>query len=114
MSKTSSLQQTYRLTDSLTQDVIYEFKQPIHKNRFFNNKYYLIENSDLIKFDRKSWHLRPEFYAYDKYGSSELFHVVLLVNDISSRFNFRAEVLEKGIISPTLEAIHDVLTQDMR
>lgn len=114
MSKTSSLMQSYRLMDSLTQDVIYEFKQPIHKNRFFNNKYYLVINSSLIAFDRKSWHLRPEFFAYDKYGSPELFHIILLVNDISSRFNFRSDVLEKGIIAPSLESIHDVLTQDMR
>ena len=114
MAKTSSLEQSYRLTDSLTQDVIYEFKKPIHKNRFFNNKDYLLFNSDLYAFDRKSWHLRPEFFANDKYGSPEMFHIIMLVNDIFSRFNFRADVLEKGIYAPSVEAIQNVLSQDIR
>lgn len=114
MAKTSSLVQSYRQMDSMTLDVIYEFQKPIHKNRFFNSKEYLLLNSDLFAFDRKAWHLRPEFFAYDKYGSSELFHVVLLVNDIFSRFNFRADVLEKGIYAPSVEAIQNVLSQDIR
>ena len=114
MAKTSSLAQSYRQMDSLTLDVIYEFQKPIHKNRFFNNKQYLLLNSDLFAFDRKSWHLRPEFFAYDKYGSPEMFHIVLLVNDIFSRFNFRADVLEKGIYAPSVEAIQNVLSQDIR
>ena len=102
------------MTDSLTQDVIYEFQKPIHKNRFFNNKEYLLFNSDLYAFDRKAWHLRPEFFAYDKYGSPEMFHIILLVNDIFSRFNFRADVLEKGIYAPSVEASQNVLSQDIR
>ena len=114
MSKTSSLTQTYRLQDSLTQDVIYEFQKDIHKNRFFNNKEYLLNSSELIFFDKKSWHLRPEFFAYDYYGSAELFRVVLLVNDISTRFNFRAERFSKGIYAPSLESIQNVLSQDIR
>ncbi len=114
MAKTSSLVQSYRQMDSITIDVIYEFQKPIHKNRFFNNKEYLLMNSDLFAFDRKTWHLRPEFFAYDKYGSSELFRVVLLVNDIFSRFNFRADVLEKGIYAPSVESIQNVLSQDIR
>ena len=114
MSKTSSLLQSYRLVDSVTQDVIYEFQKPIHQNRFFNNKPYLVFNSDLYAFDKKSWHLRPEFFAYDKYGSPELFHIILLVNDIFTRFNFRADVLEKGIRAPSVEAIQNVLSQNIR
>ena len=114
MSKTSSLVQSYRQMDSITQEVVYEFKKPIHKNRFFNNKQYLLFNSDLFAFDRKTWHLRPEFFAFDKYGSAELFHVVLLVNDIFSRFNFRADILENGIYAPSVEAIQNVLSQDIR
>ena len=114
MAKTSSLEQSYRLMDSLTQDVIYEFQKPIHKNRFFNNKEYLLYNSALYAFNKKAWHLRPEFFAYDKYGSPEMFYIVLLVNDIFSRFNFRADVLEKGIYAPSVEAIQNVLSQDIR
>ena len=114
MARTSSLIQSYRQIDSITQDVIYEFQKDIFKNRFFNNKEYLVNNSKLITFNQKSWHLRPEFFAYDNYGSAELFHIILLVNDISTRFNFRSERLQNGIIAPKLEAIQNVLSQDIR
>ncbi len=114
MSKTSSLLQSYRLRDSLTQKVVNEFVKDIHKNRFFNNKEYLIRSSDLIKFNKKAWHLRPDAFANDYYGSSDMFHIVLLVNDISTRFNFRAEVLEKGIYAPSVNSIENVLSQDIR
>lgn len=114
MSRTSSLLQTYRLQDSLTRNVINEFVKDIHKNRFFNNKEYLKNSSELIKFDRKSWHLRPESFANDYYGSSDMFHIILLVNDISTRFNFRADLLENGIYAPSIEAIQNVLSQDIR
>ena len=114
MARTSSLLQTYRLRDSLTRDVVNEFTKDIHKNRFFNNKYYLKQSSALIKFDRKSWHLRPDCFANDYYGSADMFHIILLVNDIFTRFNFRAEVLENGIYAPSVESIQNVLSQDIR
>lgn len=114
MAKTSSLLRSYRLRDSLTHDVVNEFTKDIHKNRFFTNKDYLKRSSELIKFDKKSWHLRPDIFANDYYGSADMFHVVLLVNDIFTRFNFRAEALEKGIYAPSTEAIQNVLTQDIR
>ena len=114
MAQTSSLLQTYRLMDSLTHDVIDEFQKDIHKNRFFNNQDYLKRSASRILFDHKSWHLRPEFFAYDYYGSAELFRVILLVNNITIRFNFRAENLKHGIIAPTMDAIHNVLSQEIR
>jgi len=112
-SRTSDLLQSYRSLDSLTQQVVYEFQKEIHKNRFFNNKDYLRGNSSRIKFDKKRWHLRPETFAHDYYGSSELFHVILMVNDIFSRFSFRESNFKKGIYAPTIESIRTVLSQNI-
>jgi len=114
VAKTSDLMQTYALMDGTTRTVIAEFQKDLHKNRFFNNKEFLVLSSDLVAFDKKAWHLRPEFFSYDYYGSPELFRVVLLVNDISTRFNFRAEKLPQGIYAPTVEAIEIVLSQDIQ
>ena len=112
-SRTSDLLQSYKSVDSLTINVIYEFQKEIHKNRFFNNKEYLKGNSSRIKFDKKRWFLRPETFCHDYYGSSELFHIILLVNDISSRFNFRESNFKKGIYAPSIESIRTVLSQNI-
>lgn len=114
MPQTSSLPQTYQLQNSITKQTIEEFQKSIHKNRFFNNREYLFYNSTLIKFNKKNWFLRPEYFCAEYYGIPELFRVILLLNNISSRFNFRAENLKKGILTPTLESIRDVLTQNIR
>ena len=114
MGQSTDLLQNYRQQDTLTKETITEFQKPIHKNRFFNNMEYLYLKSALIRFDKKSWFLRPEFFSYDYYGSPELFRVVLLINNISSRFNFRAENFRKGIRAPSLEAMRDVLSQNIQ
>lgn len=115
MPQTSSLIGTYRALDTLTTSSIYEFQKPIHKNRFFNNKDFLIDTADYIKFTNKKWHLRPEFFSQDHYGVAELFRIILVVNEITSRFNFRSEFFEKyGIIAPTIGAIRSVLSQNMQ
>lgn len=114
MAQSSSLFQYYRSMSSLAKDVVYEFQKDIFQNCFFNSKNYLIMNSKIYKFNNKRWHLRPEFFAYDIYGSADLFHIVLLVNDISSRFNFRESRFRVGIYTPSIDAIRDVLTQKIQ
>lgn len=114
MAQTSSLIMSYRLMDSFVKNTILEFQKPIHKNRFFNNKEYLISSATRVPFDRRRWHLRPEFFSYDHYGLAELFRVILIANEITSRFNFRSEFFEeRGIIAPEVGAIRSVLSQNM-
>ena len=114
MAQSSSLLQYYRSMSSLAKDVVYEFQKDIFQNCFFNSKNYLIINSKIYKFNNKRWHLRPEFFAYDIYGSADLFHIILLVNDISSRFNFI--VIRFGIwfYTTSLFCISDLLTQKIK
>lgn len=114
MPLTSNLLQSFQSQSFLVKNVVQEFRKPIHKNRFFNNRDYLLDSSTLVPFRKKNWFLRPEFFCYDYYGEPEFFHVVLLVNNISSRFNFRAENFRLGIYAPSLEAIRDSITQNIQ
>lgn len=114
MSQTSSLLESYKSIDSITKQTIIEFQKSIHKNRFYNNKKYLLDSSTIVSFNKKQWHLRPEYFAYDFYGIPELFRIVLMANDISSRFNFRQNNLPKGIYAPSIESIRDTLTQNIQ
>lgn len=90
-----------------------EFKKSILYNRFFQNKQYLIDNSKLINFDNDKWFLRPEYFSYSVYGDSNYYLIILLVNNITSRFNFRRDKLKNGIYVPSKESINKILTQNM-
>lgn len=114
MAQTSDLLHNYALQPTVIKNIISEFEQPIHKNRFFNNLEYLIDSAVVVPFNKKNWFLRPEFFCYDYYGEPNYFPVVLLVNNITSRFNFRAENFRSGIYAPSTEAIRDSLSQSIR
>jgi len=113
MPQTSDLIQSYRRTSSISSDIVEEFKKSVLQNRFFWHKKFLIDSAKKIRFDVPTWHLRPEFFAYDYYGEANFFHIVLLVNDISSRFNFKQIKFPAGIIAPSEGAIRKVLSQNI-
>ena len=99
----------YNQQSFLVQQVQKQFKNPIHQNVFFENKAYLISNADRIVFNNELWHLRPEMFCYDFYSEPLLFPVILVINDISTRFNFRVERFIDGrIIAPKIDAIRKV------
>lgn len=112
MGQTADIIQTFKQTSSLVSDVVFEFKKPIQQNLFFINKECLRSNASIIAFSSR-WHLRPEYFAVDFYGEPSLFHIILLINDISTRFNFRQTKFNKsGIIAPNLDVIRQVLSQN--
>ena len=113
MSVSSNLLSSFRQVSSLSKSVINEFAKDIHKNAFFNNKTYLFINSQLVPFSNPNWEMRPEAFAQDMYEQSDLYLVINLINNISSRFNFREENLSNGIIAPYEDAIYNVLTQQI-
>lgn len=90
-----------------------EFKKNILENRFFQNKDYLLNNSSRILFNSDNWHLRPEYFCYEFYKNPHYYPVILLINNISSRFNFRRDNFPNGIAAPTLSAISNILNQTL-
>ena len=95
----------------LITNIFNEFKKDILNNKFFINKEFFKKNSDKILFNNDKWFLRPEFFCYQYYGNSELYPIILLINDIYSRFNFKKENFEFGIYAPKIEMIEKVLNQ---
>lgn len=111
MSQSSNLLNYYDSKSYFVQQLLEEFIKPIHQNKIFENKSFLISNSDLVKFDNETWHLRPEVFCYDYYKESEIWPVILIVNEVTSRFNFRSDRLQNEIIiAPRLSAIQKVLS----
>ncbi len=65
-----------------------EFAKPIFNNVFFNNLASLRLNSDFINFNVDKWYQRPTSFCYDIYEESQLYPVILLVNNIKSFLDF--------------------------
>lgn len=113
MAKTDIIQEWNSLPINIS-NIYDEFKKSILNNRFFQNKQYLIDNSRLIRFDNDKWFLRPEYFSQSIYGDHNYYLVVLLVNNITSRFNFRRESFKDGVIyAPSKESIDRVLNQNI-
>lgn len=90
---------------------LYEFKNNIHYNKFFNNIDYLNANSSFVKFNNYTWDMRPDVFCNDYYKESNLFPIVLLVNNIGSVFNFRSDqFFEETIIAPSKSSIIKILS----
>ena len=66
-----------------------------------NNRFYLLKNSNLITL-KPSRYYRPDYVSYDEYGTTNLWPVLLFINNISSIEDFDVE----EILIPTKEAIN--------
>ena len=90
--------------------LLQEFKQPLLGNIFFNNKKGLILDSELIDFDKSSWMYNPRQFCTDQYEIQEIYPVILLVNSISSFFDFVPDnFINRKIITPSYDAITRLL-----
>lgn len=69
-------------------------------------KSYIIANSLVEKLKEKHYQ-RPDLFCYDKYGSVELWYVILTVNDIPSVTDFVVE----NIFVPPIDILYDVLKE---
>jgi len=57
-----------------------------------------------------SWHMRPEKFCLDYYGEPYIFPVLLMVNDISSIFNFRLDKIPTGeLLVPKMTTISRII-----
>jgi hypothetical protein len=103
---TSNLLKHFRFQSPYIKKVFEEYKKPILSNAFFNNIDMLIENSELIKFDRNEWNYRPDIFCNDYYDEPYLYPIILTVNNIPTIFQFIPEnFLENIILAPTMMII---------
>lgn len=86
--------------------ILSEFADDIMNNKFYINKEYLIENSIYVKFDIDKWKYRPNIFCNDYYQEQYFYPVILLVNNITTMFNFVPDsFLNQLIIAPNKNAI---------
>jgi hypothetical protein len=113
MEKTSRL----RYDDNMSYDakrIVDHFSLPIFQNKFFNNKNYLYLQSVKVPFDRERWYRRPEVFCLDRFEEHLYYPIILLLNNIGSRFSFVPEnlLVENFIISPSKQSILKVLNSN--
>lgn len=109
MSKTNILT-LYSHVMPETKQIIFEFNKPLFENKFFQNKAGLIYNSIQIANFKNAWIQKPQQFAFEQYGNQAYYHIILLVNEISSIFKFDKPNLKTGsIIAPTKKTIQQIL-----
>ena len=86
-----------------TENLYFTFPDP-NLTTMDKNLYYLLRNSQEIKFD-KQYQYRPDYLSYDQYGTTILKELLMYVNGIFSVEDFD---LDKVVI-PTLDAIIFIL-----
>lgn len=111
MNQTSNLITSFQIQDYISNQIISEFAKSPFLNTFVLNLEYLLQNSDLVLFDKDVWRRRPEVYALHQYNNHNLYLVVLLVNNLGSRFQFLPENMVNSnlIITPKQDSIISLL-----
>jgi len=56
------------------------------------------DNFSYVKFTDDKWLYSPDLFCLDYYGSTEYWPVILLVNKLKSRFEFKPNNLENNLI----------------
>lgn len=108
----SNLLRDVRSYDTITNIIYQEFSKTIHLNRFQMSIDRILRNSDIIKFNVNKWIHRPDLFCKDYYDFDKLKHIILLVNNISSYYNFTPEnCYNQYIIAPKEKVINDIVTE---
>jgi hypothetical protein len=70
------------------------------------NLFYLLRNSTLVQFDQQ-YNMRPDFYSYDEYGTTQLAQLLMYINNISCTEDFNNLT---QIVVPSMSAIVEILS----
>ena len=90
-----------------------EFSKNPNINVFFKNKHGLIFNAETIKFDNLKWNYNPLQFCSEHYGEQYLYPIILLVNDLSSMYQFNNVELNNYFFAPKLEFIMALITFEL-
>lgn len=92
--------------------ILQEFALPITSNIFFINKAGLKLDADFIEFDKIKWRHNPRQFCQDQYGIQEAFPIILMMNNISSYFEFIPDnIINNKITTPKYNFITSILDQ---
>lgn len=101
---------SYQNQPYFVQRILNEFKKDIFDNVFFINKDLFLNNPSYVEFTKDSWYMRPHVFCQDTYGEQYVYPVILLLNNISTFFNFIPENFSnRMILTPDISLISSVL-----
>lgn len=107
--ESSNFYQSFKNKKSDYNQIISEFNKNILFNIFFRNKQFLLNNSDNVSFNKGSWAFRPEVFCQDYYSAPHYYHIILLVNNLGTVFDFYSDnLLNNIIIAPKNSAIDNI------
>lgn len=90
-----------------------EFAKSPNVNVFFKNKRGLQLNSSTIKFDNLKWNYNPLQFCADHYKEQYLYPIILLVNNLSSMYEFNNIILNNYFLAPKLEFMMSILSYEL-
>lgn len=97
----------------ISRQVFIEFAKNPHVNIFFKNKKGLIFNSETMRFDEATWNYNPLQFCEDHYGNQYIYPILLMVNNLSSLYQFNMTVLNNTFIAPYENYIMKLLTYEL-
>jgi|LakMenE01Jun11ns_1017448.scaffolds.fasta_scaffold9452539_2 hypothetical protein len=109
MTITANIAREILQTSQNIKNIHNEFNQNIFENKFFNNIEYLLSESVNIEF-QSIWTYNPHRFCLDQYDNMNLYPVILLINNVNSIFEFKSELLNNIIVTPTSFSIYKVLS----
>ncbi len=90
-------------------DALNVFIEPhVFMNKLIRGKKDLEKNAQVITIDAR-YDFRPDRLAYEYYGQDFWFPAILVVNDIGSMLQFKAECLNFECLIPQMETISNIL-----
>lgn len=108
------LQTTFDRELSGTAKTIFdEFAKSPTINIFFKNKRGLQFNSSTIKFDNLKWNYNPLQFCADHYQEQYLYPIILLVNNLSSMYEFNNVALNNYFLAPRLDFMMSLLSYEL-
>jgi hypothetical protein len=87
------------------------FKNSPFNNIFIQNYRMLKKSGEKIDFSKDSWNLNPQQLSLEYYNSVNLYHVIMLVNDITSIALFKKDNFKNNqIIIPSFNFIRELIS----
>lgn len=93
--------------------IIDEFVKNPNLNVFFKNKDGLKFNSTTVEFKSLKWNYNPMQFCSEYYGEQYFYPIILVVNDLSSMYQFNNDVLNNFFLAPKLDFIMTLLSYEL-
>lgn len=92
-------------------EIIDSFIEPHIFENYFIKYRYLLEEDVSCKIIDARYDFRPDLLAFELYGQDFWYPAILIINNISSIFQFKADYLDNRCRIPSVQSINSILTK---